>query len=174
VGRSHGPILAKQKGVYKRKDVNISKLSRSFTNQKVCAIIRRAKKGFLFGTEAKMKRLIPFLLLFVLVLVIGCVMEKHRKYVRDGLLVTGLNREAFLLEWGPPGWSPRGGFFLKGKQTYDWWIYEKKGVELVFLGFRLVTWRTEKTVEELKTLTPSKPQTIDEYSRERKGAPEKK
>ena len=120
-----------------------------------------------------MKRLIVLLLLFILVLVIGCAMEKHRKYVRDGLLVTGLNRQAFLLEWGPPdktrtltgeeimkaGWGVGAGggsgFFFKGKQTYDWWIYEEEGVELVFLGLRLVTWKTEKTVEELKALTPS-------------------
>lgn len=139
-----------------------------------------------------MKRLIPLLLLFVLALVIGCAMEKHRRYVREGLLVTGLNREAFLLEWGSPdktrtltgeeimkaGWGVGAGggsgFFFKGKQTYDLWIYEKKGIELVFLGLRLVTWKTEKTVEELKALTPPekpKPQTLEEYTKERKKAP---
>lgn len=140
-----------------------------------------------------MRRLITLFLLLVLsLMLVGCAMQKHRKYVRDGLLVTGLNREAFLLEWGPPdktrtltgeevmkaGWGVGvgggSGFFFKGKQTYDFWIYEDKGVELVFLGLRLVTWKTEKTVEELKSLTPAKPQTLDEYSKERKGTPEKK
>ncbi len=132
-----------------------------------------------------------FTILFVLVFMllgVGCAMQKHRKYVRDGLLVTGLNREAFLLEWGPPdktqvikgeevtraGYGIKGGFFFKAKENYDIWFYEKKRVDLVFLGLRLVAWKTEKTVEELKTLTPSKPQTLDEYSRERKEAPEKK
>lgn len=119
-----------------------------------------------------MRKLTPLFLFLVALLVLGCAMAKHRKYVRDGLLVTGLNREAFLLEWGPPektrtmtgeeimkaGWGVGvgggSGFFFKGKQTYDLWIYEEKGVELVFLGVRLVTWKTEKTVEELKALTP--------------------
>lgn len=136
-----------------------------------------------------MKRLIPLLLLFVLALVIGCAMQKHRKYVRNGILVTGLNREAFLLEWGPPdrtqvitgeeiiraGWRFGEGFFVKGKQTYDVWIYERKEVELLFYGVRLVAWKTEKTVEELKAFTPSekpKPQTLEEeYTREKKKTP---
>ena len=49
-----------------------------------------------------MKKLIPLIVLLTLAFVLGCAMAKHRKYVRDGLLVTGLNREAFLLEWGSP------------------------------------------------------------------------
>lgn len=137
-----------------------------------------------------MRKLSTSVLLSLLlsVLVLGCAMKKHRKYIRDGILVTGLNREAFLEEWGPPdrtqtisgqeimkaGWSPTGGYFLKGKQTYNVWTYEKKGVELVFLGYRLVTWKTEKTVEELKTLTPlekPKPQTLDEYTKEKGKGP---
>lgn len=121
-----------------------------------------------------------------------CHAKAHRKYVSDGLLVTGLNREAFLLEWGPPertrtmtgeeimqaGWGigvgGGKGFFFKGKQTYDLWVYEKKGVELVFLGLRLIAWKTEKSVEELKTLKPPgkpKPKTLDEYTKEKKSSP---
>ena len=132
-----------------------------------------------------MKKLIPLIVLLTLAFVLGCAMAKHRKYVRDGLLVTGLNREAFLLEWGSPertttitgeeimkaGQGAVGGYFFKGKQTYDLWTYEKKGVELVFLGLSLVAWRTEKTVEELKTLTPPEPKTLDEHTREREKSP---
>ncbi len=136
----------------------------------------------------EMRKLITLFLLLVLPVVLGCAMQKHRKYVRDGLLVTGLNREAFLFEWGPPdrtqvitgeeviraGWRFGEGFFTKGKQTYDVWIYEKKGVELLFYGVRLAAWKTEKSVEELKALTPpenAKPQTLDEYTKERKKGP---
>ena len=119
-----------------------------------------------------MRRLIPLLLLFILVLVIGCAMEKHRKYVRDGLLVTGLNREGFLLEWGSPdktytisseefsslraGWGDHGGGvgYFKGKVPLNVWVYKEKEVELVFHGIGLIAWKTEKSVEELRTSNP--------------------
>jgi len=114
---------------------------------------------------------IPLLLLLVALLILSCAMARHRKYVREGILVTGLNREAFLLEWGPPtkthaissdefrelsinwGFTRDVGSFRKGT-TLDVWTYENKNVELVFYGLRLVAWKTEKSVEELKALTP--------------------
>jgi len=138
-----------------------------------------------------MRKLITLFLMLVLALVLGCAMQKHRKYVRDGLLVTGLNREAFLLEWGSPdktytisseefsslraNWGNLGGGvgYFKGKVPLDVWIYQEKGVQLVFNGLRLIAWKTEKTVEELKGLTTPKPQTLEEYSREKKKEREK-
>lgn len=32
----------------------------------------------------------------------GCIMAKHRRYVREGVMAVGLNREAFLKERGKP------------------------------------------------------------------------
>lgn len=138
-----------------------------------------------------MKKLTILFFLVLTILVFGCAMQKHRKYVREGILVTGLNREAFLLEWGPPdrtqvitgeeviraGWMLGRGFLMKGKQKYDIWIYEDKDIELMFYGIRLVAWKTEKTVEELKALTPPqkpKPKSLNEYTREKKTEKEKK
>lgn len=117
----------------------------------------------------------------VLLVLIGCAMAKHREYVRNGMLIAGLNREAFLKEWGMPdrtstissdefsqlsvGWSSvsgsgsggstssssgRAGFF-KGKVPLDVWVYEQRGVTLVFNGLRLVGWKTEKTRKELES-----------------------
>ena len=114
---------------------------------------------------------ISLLVIFGLLIILassGCVMQKHRQYIRDGLLVTGLNREAFLKEWGMPdktytipsdefssftaGWGGYGGGagYYKGKVPLDVWEYENKGVTLVFHGYRLIAWKTEKTREELK------------------------
>ena len=100
----------------------------------------------------------------------------------------GLNREAFLFEWGPPdktytisseefsslraGWGDYGGGvgYFKGKVPLNVWVYKEKETELVFHGVRLIAWKTEKSVEELRTSTPPekpKPQTLDEYTREK-------
>ena len=97
----------------------------------------------------------------------SCGMLRDRAKVRDGLLVSGLDRDAFLAEWGPPtrtstltgddttqaGWGGGGGFFFRGKEIYDVWEYSRHGVTLVFYRARLVTWKTEKTVAELKGLS---------------------
>jgi hypothetical protein len=112
-----------------------------------------------------------FLVSIVLFLLIGCstAMTKHREQVRSGLLTVGLNREAFLKEWGMPdktyvisgeefiklsaSWGAYGGGagFFKGKVPLDVWVYEKREITLVFNGIRLVGWKTEKTRKELES-----------------------
>jgi len=80
----------------------------------------------------------------------------------------GLSRDAFEEVWGLPtrtyttsgeemtraGWGESNnagaGFFFKGKATYDVWEYDTRGVTLVFDGGSLATWKTDKTVEELR------------------------
>jgi len=112
--------------------------------------------------------ILAILCLFAVLASSGCIMQKHRRYVRDGLLVVGLNREAFLKEWGFPdrtysissdefssftaGWGGYGGGlgYFKGKIPLDVWEYKKKEVTLVFHGLRLIAWKTEKSREELK------------------------
>ncbi len=106
----------------------------------------------------------------------GCAESKDRLRVRDGLLMVGLDQNAFLAEWGPPDrtasaiseeqlrarWGPAlsgafsGGFF-KGKRPLDVWSYERHGVELVFDDGDLVAWRTDKTVEQLRAIPARKP-----------------
>ena len=139
-----------------------------------------------------MKKLSPLLLLVIVILVFGCIMEKHKSYVRRGILVTGLNRGAFLKVWGPPdrtytitseefsslraGWGDYGGGvgYFKGKVPLNVWVYKEKETELVFYGVRLIAWKTEKSVEELKGSTrPQKPKsnTLEEYTKEKKKSP---
>ncbi len=112
-----------------------------------------------------MKRVIPIFVVFVLFLGCTTTMDKHREQIRSGLLTTGLNREAFLKEWGMPdrtsvmtsdeviraGFIGSAGGFFKGKVPLDVWVYEKREVTLVFHGLRLVGWKTEKTTRELGT-----------------------
>jgi len=103
----------------------------------------------------------------------GCAMQRHREYVREGLLVSGLNRNAFLKEWGMPdktytipsdeftsftaGWGGTqyghsgGAGYFKGKVPLDVWEYKQKDVTLIFHGLRLIAWKTEKSREELKS-----------------------
>ena len=122
-----------------------------------------------------MKKKTIFLLILILFLTIGCIMAKHKESIREGLLVTGLNREAFLKEWGMPdkthtipseefasftaswghgsyGGSGRGIFF-RGRVSLDVWVYEKWDITLIFHGLRLVAWKTDKSREELKAIS---------------------
>jgi hypothetical protein len=117
------------------------------------------------------KSIIPII---ILILVTGCIMAKHRDSIREGLLVTGLNREAFLKEWGMPdrtstvssdefssftaGFTGSSGSasYFKGKRPLDVWVYEKWDITLVFSGLRLVAWKTDKNREELKAISKQK------------------
>jgi len=101
----------------------------------------------------------------ILSLLVGCAMARHREQIRSGLLTVGLNRDAFLAEWGMPtktrsmsseeftsaGWSAYGGKVYSGKAPLDVWIYEERQVTLVFNGIVLVGWKTEKTIKELRS-----------------------
>jgi len=90
----------------------------------------------------------------------SCKLAQHRKQVAAGLLTTGLRNDAFLAEWGSPDrtYTKNGkelveaGFrlFFKGHRVLDVWEYTEREVTLVFRGRGLVTWKTEKTVSELK------------------------
>jgi hypothetical protein len=102
------------------------------------------------------------------------MMAKHRDSIREGLLVTGLNREAFLKEWGMPdrtstvssdefssftaGFTGSTGSasYFKGKRPLDVWVYEKWDITLVFSGLRLVAWKTDKNREEIKAISKQK------------------
>jgi len=95
-------------------------------------------------------------------------MQKHRQQIRNGLLTVGLNREAFLKEWGMPdktypissdevtkfsalwGSNLGGAGFFKGKVPLDVWEYREKEVTLIFNGVELISWKTEKTTKELE------------------------
>lgn len=95
----------------------------------------------------------------------GCAESKDQLRIREGLLVVRLSQKAFLAEWGVPErtasvaseedmrvrWGPGGGGFFKGKRPLDVWIYERRGVELVFDHGHLVAWRTDKNVEQLRS-----------------------
>ena len=110
-----------------------------------------------------MKKVFIMFILIVWVLS-GCGMAKHKKQICQGLLTTGLNRNAFLKVWGTPdrtyvissdeflsaGWSGTGGSVFKGKKSLDVWEYQQILIKLVFNGIVLVGWQTDKTVEELK------------------------
>lgn len=104
-------------------------------------------------------------LIIVLSILVGCAMARHREQIRTGLLTVGLNRNAFLAEWGMPtktrsmtgeeftsaAWSNYGGKVYSGKTSLDVWIYEDRKVTLVFEGIVLVGWQTEKTIKQLES-----------------------
>lgn len=86
------------------------------------------------------------LIVLFLGLLLGCVTARHREYIRNGMLVTGLTQKAFLKEWGPPdktgaalsheytqfrgSWGDWGGGagFFRGRSPLDVWTYEKREV----------------------------------------------
>jgi hypothetical protein len=49
-----------------------------------------------------MRKTIIISVLFLLLLACTTAMDKHREQISSGLLATGLNRDAFLKEWGMP------------------------------------------------------------------------
>ena len=83
-----------------------------------------------------MKKLFVLSILLIWVLS-GCAMARHKRQICDGLLTTGLNRNAFLQVWGSPdrtsiissdevltaGWLGSAGAVFKGKKTLDVWEY---------------------------------------------------
>jgi len=87
------------------------------------------------------KRFCRLSVVVLLVLTAGCAVRRDRETVRQGLLVSGLDRRAFLAEWGVPettytlagsdtmqaGWGAGGGFFFKGRVVYDVWVYQHRG-----------------------------------------------
>ena len=111
-------------------------------------------------------------------LLTGC-MHKHAKYVESGVLRRDINKQAFLDVWGSPertrvvtfrdedestslGWnfggSGGGGGLFKGKRSrsFEEWAYEKYGITLLFSGYGLVDWKTDKTTEQIKALAKTK------------------
>lgn len=110
-----------------------------------------------------MKKRHYVILFMAMLLVAGCAMQKHRRYIREGLFVSGLNREAFLAEWGNPDETyttsgeevakldvklsgfKKGATFLKGKPLLDVWVYKGRDAVLVFEGLRLVSWKIKDT-----------------------------
>ena len=88
-----------------------------------------------------------------------------RQSLHAGLLRVTINQGAFRAEWGQPErmtrlaseqelvtrWgSGAGAGVLQGTlRPLDVWLYETRGVELLFDGRELAAWKTEKTVKEL-------------------------
>lgn len=102
--------------------------------------------------------------------------EEHRKYIRDGIFVSGLNQLSFIEEWGKPDrqgiWTESGGryrisYSLAGTQSgtdqagqllNDVWIYYKQNKILFFSNYRLVAhyeWDEYQKVEREKKELPS-------------------
>ena len=103
------------------------------------------------------------------ILLVGCPasMRPDVRDIRDGLLKQELASSAFLAAWGPPdrtrsvasdeiitgGWSGLGGSFYKGRYSLLQWDYEKLGISLLFNSNGLISWKTDKTVAELKAIS---------------------
>jgi hypothetical protein len=94
--------------------------------------------------------------------------HKHAPIVRSGILKLGIHKQAFIDTWGSSNraytatseefMSGRvlgsGGNFYKGKKTLETlevWKYEKIDTELVFDGNSLSAWKTDRTVDELRS-----------------------
>jgi hypothetical protein len=102
----------------------------------------------------------------------GCA-SGGQESLRQGLLRVGIGQKAFLSEWGPPdrtsadlseeqlrgrvgGWRWEGATLSQGRRPLDVWLYDRYGVIVVFDDGDLVAWRTDKTVEELRTIPPTR------------------
>ncbi len=91
-------------------------------------------------------------------------LARHESYIRRGILIRGLHREAFLEEWGPPTRTsvmtveeetegdgpPMAGARPERRRAYDVWEYSDPAVTLIFSGTRLSSWKTDLTVQELQ------------------------
>ncbi|HEY7140143.1 MAG TPA: hypothetical protein VIE44_08605 [Methylomirabilota bacterium] len=88
--------------------------------------------------------------------------ERHSLY--KGLLRVGIGQSTFRSAWGRPDrmtraaavqeletqWGPGlSASVLQGHQPLDVWVYEKRGVELLFDDGDLAAWKTERTVKDL-------------------------
>ena len=113
-----------------------------------------------------MKKLIIILCILGVALP-ACAMYRHRQCVRDNFLVLGLNRKAFIAEWGNPdytettqsdeftkaranfgnSWGGSFGFF-HGSVPLDVWHYYSRDTVLVFNGLELVAWKKPKPAKE--------------------------
>ena len=91
-------------------------------------------------------------------------MQRHVDTVKQGMLVSGTDRRAFLEVWGTPDrtftvkgetmlgarWSAVGGQIFRKDRVYDVWEYGKRGVTLYFDNYYLASWNTERTTEQLR------------------------
>ena len=57
--------------------------------------------------------------------------------------------EIMQADFGHRPFKGQSGSFYKGKRLYETWVYEKRGVTLLFHNKRLVNWVTDKTIKEL-------------------------
>ena len=97
---------------------------------------------------------------------------KGQHSLQEGLLRVGIKEAEFQAEWGQPEhmirvdteqaldtqWgSGAGTSVLRGsRRPVDIWVYDKRGVELLFDERELAAWKTQKTVKELAT-SPAQP-----------------
>jgi len=92
----------------------------------------------------------------------ACVSKEVRE-LRQGIIELNTKQQTFLEEWGPPdhtsvtsgdeitqaGVSNYGGFFFKGRQTYEVWEYKSRKTSLVFFRKKVAAWKTDATTQEL-------------------------
>jgi hypothetical protein len=147
----------------------------TLANQELCVIIWRGKEQKVFvsheGERMKRATLTPtiLLLLLLLSLVLGCAMRKHRKWVREGVMTVGLNKEAFILEWGKPDlqfmqnefeaaapgiYRDSIGRMGQRRPAYgvEAWVYKKHDRLLVFYGYRLIAYYHWSKVKDKVTV----------------------
>ena len=102
----------------------------------------------------------------------GCGYMATNDELRQGILSTYMDRRSFLHVWGPPdrtyliqgekmysaefsSWISGGGASVYQKdKMYDVWEYKQKGTTLVFDGYYLINWKTDKTTQELRSGIP--------------------
>ena len=112
-------------------------------------------------------RLAPVLLVFIAL--VACESGGQRS-LRAGMLRNDIGQKAFRTEWGEPDrtmpvlstqdlarrWGQDVSLLQNAKEVPELWIYDRFGVELVFVDGDLIAWKTNKTPEELRAI-PAKP-----------------
>lgn len=109
-------------------------------------------------------------LLFALLFTTGCPPTPYSRSVQDvqrGMLVSYTDRRAFVDVWGAPDitriikgervlaeWSTAFGAssgIVRADRFYDVWEYRSRETILIFDGYYLIYWITDKTTHELRS-----------------------
>lgn len=102
----------------------------------------------------------------------GCGYMAATDELQQGIISSYMDRRSFLSVWGPPdrtyliqgekmytaefsSWITGGGAsVIQKEKMYDVWEYKGKGTTLIFDGYYLVNWKTDKTTQELRSGIP--------------------
>lgn len=93
-------------------------------------------------------------------------LSQGQRSLQAGVLRTDIGQKAFRTQWGDPDrimpilsaqelaqrWGRDVSLLQNIRDVPELWVYERYGVELVFVGGDLIAWKTDKTPEALRAI----------------------